>query len=318
MDWSFLSKEDLRSAFKKIVEYCERAEKENKLWKDFEASDVGVAPWILRKLVYNYGALKITYHSSSHTCYWLNCTLEDAKKALEDYEVAKSTVSVKEEKKVSSLPPDFLDIVEGYEDLKELIVRSVQAEKPIHILLVGPAATAKSLILYEIERLEGSVFVLGGTASKVGIRDIIVEKTPRFLIIDELDKIDDVRDVSALLTWMESGRAVVTIHNKRVEVTGKGWVFAAANRIDVLEKKMPELLSRFIVIKLKTYDRDTFRKVVKGMLMKREGVPEELAAYIAEKVSTYSRDPRDAVKIARLSKTREDVDKYVEIILKYS
>jgi len=317
VDWRFLENPELKNYFKKIVEYCDKVTKENKPWKDFESSDVGVPPWVLRKMVYNYDVLKVTYKSSSHTCYWLNVPLEEAKKALEGFEVAREPAPFKGEK-TPTIPPDFLDIVEGYEDLKELIVRSVQADRPVHVLLLGPAATAKSLILYEIERLEGSVFVLGGTASKVGIRDVIVEKTPRFLIIDELDKIADVRDVSVLLTWMESGRAVVTIHNRRVEVTGKGWVFAAANRIDVLEKRMPELLSRFVVIKLRPYDRETFARVVKSMLVKREGVEEPLASYIAEKVAAYSRDPRDAVKVARLAKTREDVDKYVEIIRKYS
>jgi hypothetical protein len=52
-------------------------------------------------------------------------------------------------------------------------------------------------------------------------------------------------------------------------------------------------------------------------LVEREGVDPNLANYIAEKVSAYTRDVRAARGLARLCRNREDVDKYVNTILKY-
>jgi Holliday junction DNA helicase RuvB len=184
----------------------------------------------------------------------------------------------------------------------------------VHILLIGPTGTAKSLILMEVERLRGSVFITGGSATKVGIRDILLEKRPRFLIIDELDKISSQDDISVLLTLMESGRVVVAKHREHREVRLKTWVFAAANTTKNLP---PELLDRFQKFYLKSYDEETLKRVIAKCLVKREKTPEDLANYIAEVVAKSGGTVRDAIRLARISKTREDVDEYLAIIKKY-
>ena len=47
------------------------------------------------------------------------------------------------------LPEDFLNMLVGYDYLKELILRSLKAERPLHILLIGPPASDKSIVLSE-------------------------------------------------------------------------------------------------------------------------------------------------------------------------
>ena len=235
---------------------------------------------------------------------------ELTKKVLEMYGVE---IPSPEEEEVK-LPDDLFDVIVGYEDVKEIFIKSLKSKKPVHILMVGPPACAKSLFLMEIERLPGAVFITAGTSTRVGIRDIIFERLPRYLLIDELDKVKDAKDLSALLTWMESGRVVVAKHRKYQERRGKGWVFAAAND----ERKIPrEIKSRFLVIRMKPYTEEEFIKVAKEVLVRREGVAPEVAEYIAEKVAKYTRDIRDAVKIARLAKTKEEVDKLLETLKKY-
>jgi len=209
------------------------------------------------------------------------------------------------------LPPDLFDSIVGYDDIKKAFIRSLTAPRPVHILLVGPPASAKSLFLEEIERLPGAVFITAGTSTKAGIRDIIFNYLPRYLLIDELDKVNDAKDLSALLTWMESNRIVKTAYKGRVEKRGLGWVFAAANR----EERIPwEIRSRFLVFKLKEYTREEFVEIATTVLVKREGIPPDLARYIAKKVSEISRNVRDAVKVARLARSKEEVDEFVNIL----
>ncbi|MBN1191075.1 MAG: hypothetical protein JXA46_15065 [Dehalococcoidales bacterium] len=56
----------------------------------------------------------------------------------------------------------------------------------------------------ELERLPRIRYALGGTSSKAGIVDFIIEQQPRYLIIDKLEKMD-MKDFSALLSLMADG-----------------------------------------------------------------------------------------------------------------
>jgi MoxR-like ATPase len=228
--------------------------------------------------------------------------------------MAESTATIPEEAKVAKIPDDFWATVEGYEDIREVFLASLKADSPVHILLVGDPATGKSVMLMEVERLAGSVFVTAGTATHVGLRDILVDRKPRYLIIDELDKVRDPKDLSVLLTLMETGRVIVAKHKELREERLKTWVFAACNNTKNLP---PELLDRFLVFHLKPYDKETLKKVIVKALTMREGVERELAEYIADKVANSYGSVRDAVKLARLAKTREEVDKLWGIVLKY-
>ena len=140
------------------------------------------------------------------------------------------------------------------------------------------------------------------------------DELPRILIIDELDKISDSRDLSALLTWMESGRIIITKHGLRDERRGKGWVFAACNRLKGLP---PELLDRFQIFHIKPYEPDQYKRVVTNYLVKREGVKRELAKYIAERTAEYTNSVREAIRISRIAKTKSKVDKVIATIQKF-
>jgi len=232
-------------------------------------------------------------------------SLKEAKKLLEndDNEVE------------DTIPDDLFNMIEGYDDIKRVIMMSLKADKPIHILLVGPPGTAKTLFLLELQRLKGAYFVTAGSSTKVGLRDVLFYELPRYLIIDELEKIENVNDLSVLLTWMESGRVIVATHNMYDERSGKGWVFAACNSD---YKLPPELKDRFEIFTLKPYDEETYRRVVVSYLTTREKKDKELAEYIADKLSRNTNSVREAVRIARLSKTKEDVDFLLSVIDKYS
>ncbi|MEM2587634.1 MAG: hypothetical protein QXV23_04975 [Candidatus Bathyarchaeia archaeon] len=216
-----------------------------------------------------------------------------------------------------SIPRDFLSIVKGYDDLKEVIVKSLTAPRPVHVLLVGPPSSGKSIILDEVCRL-GGIRILGGCSTKAGIIDIIVEAKPKLLVIDEIDKIKSGREIGALLSWMENGRVIVAKHRRYIIAEGDGWVYAAANDVKQLSRMSPELVSRFLVLKLKPYSKSEFIEVAEAMLVEREGVRRGKAREIAEAMSKYTRDVRMVRHVARLCMNSGGISQVLKTVLKYS
>ena len=205
----------------------------------------------------------------------------------------------------------FSDIV-GYEDLKELLREALQVEKPIHVLLVGPPALAKTLFLWDIENTWGeqAMWLVGSATSRAGLWDAVAEKRPRILLIDELDKMT-ATDTAALLSLMEKGRLVRVKVNRRLDLELDVWVVACANRI---YKMSPELLSRFKVYQIHEYNATEFRNVVTSALVTHENISKDEAAEIALRLVGKSHDVRDAVRVARLAK-RVGVQRAVELLV---
>ncbi len=56
--------------------------------------------------------------------------------------------------------------VVGFDNVKDLFRRAVRATRPVHVLLKGHPASAKTLFLMELGRLPEAHFVVGGTASR--------------------------------------------------------------------------------------------------------------------------------------------------------
>ncbi len=278
-------------------------------YSGFEWYAVHGRPQTLNALVIRR-ILSITLKSNKYTCYRLTCR-EAVEKALEDFS---SIVEVKEEE-VREVPGDLFDVIIGHEDKKEILRRCLASERPMHPLLWGSVASAKTLTLEELRRLPSSHFVLGSSLSKAGLYEILFQTRPRYLIIDELDKVTDSSNLSALLSLMERGHISETKYRRHKAIDLTTWVFASANRI----KKIPEeLMSRFIPLRFRDYTPDEFIEVVVTLLTEREGLPEWLSLHIAKSVLTTfrSRDVRDAIQCVRLLKeqTKEDADHLIGIL----
>src|SRR5215207_5452222 len=138
----------------------------------------------------------------------------------------------------------FDDII-GYEDVKELFKMAIKAEKPVHLLLCGPPASAKSLFMRSLTKLERSYYAVGSSSTKSGIIDYLFEYRPRYFIIDELEKMNK-KDQTSLLNLMESGILSELKHNQQRTTQLKTWVFASCNSTD---KLLTPLLTRFKNVK---------------------------------------------------------------------
>ena len=209
--------------------------------------------------------------------------------------------------------PLFESIV-GYSDVKRLFQLSLSSEKPVHLLLVGPPASAKTLFMVECMRLERSYFTLGSHSTKSGMIDYLFDKRPRYLIVDEIEHMP-MKDQTALLSLMEAGILAETKFQKTRNTHLKTWVFASSNATD---RMLTPLLSRFVVLYFKQYSFSSFQEVC-AHILGREGVTPDVATAIAEAVwsKLKSKDIRDCIKIGRLAKTKEDVEWITQTLRAY-
>jgi Holliday junction DNA helicase RuvB len=313
-----LMDEKVREVLKKAIEAHQRAiEKYGDSNLGFEWYEVQAAPQLLNKLV-REGFLVVSYKSNKSTMYKvvdpksLAIMIEQVEQMIREGEVEAEYGPVE-------IPPDLFSIIVGHDDVKEVINRSIQSESPVHILLHGSIASAKTMFLEELARLPKSRFVVGSSLTKAGLIEVLFEDKPRFLIIDELDKIETEDNLAALLSLMERGIVTETKYRRHRSLTLKTTVFASANRIDRIP---PELLSRFLKLYFRDYTPQEFIEVTVDVLTKREKVSPQVAFHIGEKVlrELGSKDVRDCVKIARLlkQKTIEEVDGLVELLKKRS
>jgi len=294
-----------------ILEW-ERNNPPTDIYHGFEWFEVHGDPRTLNSLVIKK-LLRVTLKTNKCTRYRV-VDQKAIEKALDDYEGVVTQEEVTEE-----IPKDLFNVIVNHERKKEIINRCLAAEKPVHCLFWGSIASAKTLFLEELARLPHSRFVLGSSLTKAGLFEVLFSERPRYLLLDELDKVDDQSNLTALLSLMERGVVTETKYRRHPTIRLTTWVFASANDIRVIPR---ELMSRFLWrgLQFQDYSDDEFYEVVVTVLKEREGISETLALYIAERVlqDMESRDARDAVKVARLlkNKTKEDVDFIIEILKK--
>jgi Holliday junction DNA helicase RuvB len=218
-------------------------------------------------------------------------------RSLPDTKIALSSLHIQVQNQPVVDVSQLFSLVVGHDKVKTILRYALQAESPIHCLLVGPPGTAKTLLLSDIGQLPGAQFYLGSTTSKSGLVGMLLAYKPPILVIDEFEKADP-SDMTPLLNLMESSSVIRLIHghNDRVELRTK--VFAGAN--DVHRVPQP-ILSRFAKLDIPPYTPKEFIDVAKKVLIQREGLGPEMALHIASEVMPHSLDIRDAVRVARMA-----------------
>jgi replication-associated recombination protein RarA len=210
----------------------------------------------------------------------------------------------------------FFDEVIGYSDIKRLLLRCIQAPEPIHVILDGPPASAKSMFLLQANaKLENTYYMDCTNATGPGIVDVLFENDVKYLFLDEVEKMSD-RDQNVLLNVMETGILTSTkvrhTGNKEMSLS----IYATTNDIDAISKPFR---SRFMEFSLPAYTYEEFQDIAVKLLAKRYGHEEQLSLKIADTVwnKIKSKDVRDMLQIGKLSKTVDDVDFIAETLHKY-
>lgn len=211
----------------------------------------------------------------------------------------------------------FDDVI-GYDDLKILLMRCLVSKENCNILLSGPPASSKTIFLLSIQKdVSNTCFIDAANASGPGLVDYLFEHPDTQVIcIDELDKLKK-SDQTALLNLLETGILSSTKVRKTRSIRMEGVkVFATSNDPDRL---VGPLVSRFLKFELPEYTWETFLEITQKLLHKRYGLDEITSAKIAEVVWSQlkTRDLRDALAIAKLTKSTEDVEFIAMTLQKY-
>ena len=172
-------------------------------------------------------------------------------------------------------------------------------------MLFRSPASAKTLFLLGIIEYKKGVYFDGSNTTN-RILDVIKEKRPKIICIDELDKMPK-QFQDKLLNFLESGHIKVDQIRKQYDFKIKGAkVFAACNEITSLSSP---LQSRFRRLHLPRYTEDQFLEVSVKVLPKLK-----IAHVIGKAVWDQRGDIRDVISIGRLVR-KNDGPKEVKQIL---
>jgi hypothetical protein len=180
--------------------------------------------------------------------------------------------------------------IHGYDDIKDIVKRALDAEDNYNLLFIGPPASAKTLFLLGIiEYKKGAYFDGSNTTNR--ILDVLEEKMPKIICIDELDKM-----------------------RKQYDFKIKGAkVFAACNEITRLSRP---LRSRFRRLHLPPYTEEQFLEVSVKVLLKLK-----IAHVIGKTVWDQRGDIRDVISIGKLVRKNDgplEIESMLSTMNKYA
>jgi holliday junction DNA helicase RuvB len=188
----------------------------------------------------------------------------------------------------------FFENVYGYDNIKRLFRMALEStqhtQHTTSILLSGPPASAKTLFLQSLIKLQDSYFIDCSNATKSGLVDYIFNNKPKHLLLDELDKLSRI-DQTFLLNLMETGIVGETKYKKTRSMEIKTSVFATSNDIG---KIIPSLRSRFFIVKLEPYTYEQFHHITLRLLTSdKHNIDEEIAKATAYTVWNTTQNIRD-------------------------
>lgn len=219
------------------------------------------------------------------------------------------------EQKLTPEEKFFFNVV-GYPEIKKLLLKSIIAKEPVHILLTGPPSSSKTVFLLEmLEGLDDTYFIDAVGASGAGMSDHLFNNNTKYLLIDEIDKMKK-NDQATLLNVMQTGLISETKLGKTRQKKMNIWIFGTSNDVERLSLA---LKSRFMILHLDEYTYEEFVEICRRLLKKKYHLDTNLSEKIAYAVwnRMKSQDIRDVIRTAKLIKSPDDVDWLIDVQIKY-
>lgn len=283
-----------------------------------DIDDFKLAMGIPRRLniLANLGFVEVSFRSNSSTNYKV-VDIDEVERILHQLEQFKIKHEYQPVRQLE-IPDGLFDVIIGYEDVKELMLKSLKADMPLfrNFLLIGPPHSGKTTFLMELEGIPGAFFIAGESgATKIGIREVIANIKPLILCVDEVDKLKSIDRQILLSPADEYQRTSVVKHGiARVEQL-KTKIFAAAN--PPRTRFSLQFLDRFWVLEFTPYTESEFLEVSKNVLVKRRGIDDDLAKQISAEIWKLTKSIRDSLRIAEAIKAGMTLDKCSSLLRKY-
>lgn len=202
--------------------------------------------------------------------------------------------------------------------VKEVVLRSVLSPNRTKTLLIGAAASAKSLFLrYVCEKLKGWIYFDASNASGPGLIDVLYENQDAAgICIDELDKMSK-KDQATLYNFLESGEVVRTLRKEKIRFSMPNCKVIASSNSST--KLAAPLKSRFLVLSMKAYNYDEFLDISENLL-KRYNIPPKTAREVGDIIWNVL-DSKDVRMIDHIGSrinprdTESDIERFVKNVL---
>ena len=202
---------------------------------------------------------------------------------------------------------EFGNIV-GYDDIKGIVRRALNSDENYNLLFCGPPATSKTLFLLGILECRKGVYFDGSNTTN-RILDVLEEKRPGVICIDELDKMSR-QFQNQLLNFLGSGRIKVDQQRRPCDFEIKNAkVFATCNEINRISKP---LQSRFRRLHLPPYTKEQFLNIAVKVCPK---LREEISRIIGDEVWKTSKDVRDVISLSKLIRKSDGPDE-IDVIMR--
>ena len=228
-------------------------------------------------------------------------------------------ILIKDGIKTSEYQQVFNEII-GYDDIKLLLYKMITSKYTNSVLLTGPPASSKTIFILELldHFKNKAYFVDGTTASGIGIVDYLFDHNDlKFLLIDEIDKLSK-KDQKVLLNIMETGilSDVKAKRSKSARQTHMHMsIYATSNNISNI---ITPLLSRFVKLNLPEYNHETFTEICQKLLSRKYDKDHETIQAIAQYVWEHTRDVREAIAIAKIVDTSDELNSIASTLRRYS
>ena len=212
----------------------------------------------------------------------------------------------------------FFGNVIGNDMTKEQLYRAILREdRLVNILLVGPPATSKTLLVKQIEDQCNNVIFYDAASGSTGAGLIEILRrnlNTKILIIDEISEMKG-KDLEVLRGLLNDGRVSKTLKSQLINFKMKNLkVFATTNNPTKLS--LP-LKSRFQMYHIPAYTDEEFIKVMKFCLLKQNIVSDEqLANELSHAMIKYDiKNIRTALSVCSLihpEDKHEDIKRVIE------
>jgi MoxR-like ATPase len=164
------------------------------------------------------------------------------------------------------------------------------------------------MFLLEIMKYCKDAQYFDGTNTTSRILDVLEEKRPKIILLDEVEKMGRPFQ-NQLLNFLESGHIKVTQMRRNYDFEiPNAKVFATANDINRLSEP---LTSRFRKLFLPPYTQDQFLTVAVKVCPK---LSEETARMIGSQVWESSKDVRDIISVGKLIRWNDGPEAINEIM----